>query len=497
MPRSSPGRPPAGHRPGLHRSRARLQRRLHGAGHRRRRRRSRRRTGYVRAGAPLTFPTTHRQGVDDLPGPRPVPGPAARLRPHGADGLRPDASMQQIGMRVGIPNAGQVNALETLNIRGERSVTCKGAFDAHPSTGPLPPGAPAACEAFRKQPDALERAAELDAQYGRNPDLAALPMYCVVVVVQGSVRHQGHAHDGEQRRQLRDGRAAVRFDDRRAAARQGRDHLREVGGARVQRRPRQSRAGRRKPTTQHGRRAARRSAPGAASPAIPTTPSACRAARAAARAWRSAANLATLGICEQTGGVVPGPGVAQRHRADADDQGHDPRQRRHRQPVVHRPRRASMPHARRRRAGARRAQGPGDRLLRPARPVHGACPRRSCPTQPYASFARRRRRGARRAKPLQGMRIAILREHMVKRTPNHEAISDQIDQEIKTVLRDRLGAELVETVDAGVSRRSRRAEPDVHVRRRLLGDAAAHHAGDLLAARRRRASWCSPCRATT
>ncbi len=44
------------------------------------------------------------------------------------------------------------------------------------------------------------------------------------------------------------------------------------------------------------------------------------------------------------------------------------------------------------------------------------------------------------------MRIAILREHMVKPTKNHEAISDQIDREIKTVLRDRLGAELVETV---------------------------------------------------
>ena len=86
----------------------------------------------------------------------------------------------QMGMRVGIPNAGQLNALETLNIRGERSVTCKGAFDAHPSTGPLPAGAPPECEAFRRQPDALERAAELDAQYGANPDLAALPMYCIV-----------------------------------------------------------------------------------------------------------------------------------------------------------------------------------------------------------------------------------------------------------------------------------------------------------------------------
>ena len=90
------------------------------------------------------------------------------------------AVQQQFGMIVGIPNAGQVNALGTLNIRGERSVTCKGEFDRHPSLGPLPPGAPPVCEFFRQQPDALERAAELDAQYGRNPDLEKMPMYGVV-----------------------------------------------------------------------------------------------------------------------------------------------------------------------------------------------------------------------------------------------------------------------------------------------------------------------------
>ena len=86
---------------------------------------------------------------------------------------------QQFGMTVGIPNAGQVRALGMLNIRGQRSVTCKGDFDRHPSAGPLPPGAPAVCEEFRKQPDALERADELDKKYGRNPDLAAMPMYCI------------------------------------------------------------------------------------------------------------------------------------------------------------------------------------------------------------------------------------------------------------------------------------------------------------------------------
>src|SRR3954451_5924254 len=86
---------------------------------------------------------------------------------------------QQYGMTVGIPNAAQVRALGMLNIRGERSVTCKGDFDRHPSAGPLPAGAPKVCEEFRRQPDALERAAELDAQYGRNPDLQNLPMYCI------------------------------------------------------------------------------------------------------------------------------------------------------------------------------------------------------------------------------------------------------------------------------------------------------------------------------
>jgi amidase len=59
-------------------------------------------------------------------------------------------------------------------------VTCRGDFDRHPSEGPLPPGAPPVCEHFRRLPDALERAAELDAAYGRNPDLEKMPMYGVV-----------------------------------------------------------------------------------------------------------------------------------------------------------------------------------------------------------------------------------------------------------------------------------------------------------------------------
>ena len=136
--------------------------------------------GAVRAGQPLRFPTQTIAITSLFPDFANYKGPApdfGRMEPTASD----PTVQQQFGMVVGTPGSRQVNALETLNIRGERSVTCKGAFDAHPSTGPLPAGAPAECEEFRKQPDALEYAAELDKMYGRNPDLAAMPLYCAVV----------------------------------------------------------------------------------------------------------------------------------------------------------------------------------------------------------------------------------------------------------------------------------------------------------------------------
>ena len=135
--------------------------------------------GVIRGKAPIRFPTQTVKASAILPDLDKYKGPKlefGRMEPTASD----PSVQQQFGMIVGIPNAGQVNALGTLNIRGERSVTCRGDFDRHPSLGPLPPGAPPVCEMFRHQPDAMERAAELDAAYGRNPDLAALPMYGVV-----------------------------------------------------------------------------------------------------------------------------------------------------------------------------------------------------------------------------------------------------------------------------------------------------------------------------
>src|SRR6202140_1116511 len=119
----------------------------------------------MRAQTPLRCPMQTVKAETILPDLDRYTGPPleyGRMEPTASD----PQVYQQFGMIVGIPNAGQVNALATLNIRGERSVTCKGEFDRNPSLGPLPPGAPPVCEDFRHLPDALEQAAALDARYG-------------------------------------------------------------------------------------------------------------------------------------------------------------------------------------------------------------------------------------------------------------------------------------------------------------------------------------------
>jgi amidase len=135
--------------------------------------------GAVRAQAPLRFPTTTVKASTILPDLDKYTGPPLEFGCMESTASDPAVS-QQFGMIAGIPHAGQLNALASLNIRGERSVTCRGDFDRHPSEGPLPAGAPPICDEFRRFPDALERAAELDATYGRHPDLERMPMYGVV-----------------------------------------------------------------------------------------------------------------------------------------------------------------------------------------------------------------------------------------------------------------------------------------------------------------------------
>ena len=84
------------------------------------------------------------------------------------------------------------------------------------------------------------------------------------------------------------------------------------------------------------------------------------------------------------------------------------------------------------------------------RDIYTAVPEALVSSEPYASYVvgeARADEGGAGEPPLAGMRIGIVREYMVEHTPNDAAISDRMDDEIKTVLRDRLGASLVESVD--------------------------------------------------
>ena len=398
--------------------------------------------GAIRAGAALTFPTKTTKAsaiFPDLDRYRGKPLDFGRMERTVSD---PEVTAQA-GMRVGIPDAGQVNALATLNIRGERSVTCKGPFDTHPSAGPLPPGAPAACEAFRQQPDALEHAAELDAQYGRNPDLAALPMYCVVAAFKDPF-------DTKDMRTTANSDVAFAMDvppfDSTVVAR-----LRAKGAIiYAKSNAHEFNAG---PGDPGGTAQSRTNAVAGGQAISAWAGQACnpydteRVPRGSSSGSGVAvsANLVTIGICEQTGASCQGPasrnGIATllTTKGILPDSGGIGNQWFIDRAGIHA--RTLIDAAKVLDAVKDASSGYYD-----SRDPFTALPTALISDRPYASFAVNDAAVASGPKPLRGMRIAILREHMVKRTPNHQAISDHVDREIKTVLRDQLGAELVETI---------------------------------------------------
>jgi hypothetical protein len=79
-----------------------------------------------------------------------------------------------------------------------------------------------------------------------------------------------------------------------------------------------------------------------------------------------------------------------------------------------------------------------------SRDMYTALPKGIIPHEPFARFVVS---GAAASTPLGGLRVGIPGDFMVKIVRNDEAISNQIDREIKTILRDQLGAELVESTD--------------------------------------------------
>jgi amidase len=396
--------------------------------------------GAVRAGAPLLFPTQTRPASSFLPAFDQYAG--LPLDFGHMDTTASDPSVkQQYGMVVGVPSAHQVNALETINLRGERSVACKAGCDAHPKTGKLPKSCPAVCEAFRQQPDALERAAELDAQYGRNPDLEKLPMYCLTVAVKDwyDVKDMRSTGGNDVNYAMDAGPA----DSTIVAS------LRKKGAiiyavtiaAEVTNRA----EGSEKPTKAFvgGGGSIRSSWGGHVCNPYDTERSAGPSSGGSGVSVN--ANLVGCAICETTGGSCREPANQNAVPSLVTTKG-----------LISEDRSATAQFINHRPGVLCRNLGDAARVLDAmkdddtgyfdSRDMFTALPRALRSSAPYASYIGDGKTAGGR-KPLAGIRIGIVREYMVKHTPNDIAISDRVDSEVKAVLRDQLGAEIVESVD--------------------------------------------------
>lgn len=396
--------------------------------------------GTMRAGKPLSFPTDTVAADSILPdfaAYKGLPVEYGRMEATMSD----PAVQQQYGMLVGVPNIGQLSALNTLNIRGERSVTCAGKFDAHPSTGPLPADAPAACEAFRQQPDALEYAAMLDEKYGRKPDLKKMPMYCVAfsfkdVFDTTDMRTTGGADVKYSMDAAPKDSTIVAELRAKGAIIYAKANLSEYNGG----------AGNpggsaKSPTQEFG--AGARSTWGGAS-CNPYDTERETGGSSSGSAVSVGANLAMCSICEETGGSCRQPAwrngvvgfvTTKGLMGYGGAIGADP----------------YLDRAGIQCKSVKDSASVLDALKNPERgyfdprDMYTALPKSLVPAQSYASFATTNiKKGS---KPLAGVRIGIVREYMVKHAANDRAVSDMMDAEIKKVLRDELGAELVESVD--------------------------------------------------
>ena len=393
--------------------------------------------GTVRAGASLRFPTRTTPGSSLLPNLDQYVGLPLEFGRMEATASDPNVK-QQYGMVAGVPNAGQLSAFETLNIRGERSVTCKGKFDAPPGT-PLPAGAPAACEQFRQHPDALELATQLDAQYGSKPDLERLPMYCTVITVKNwydvnDMRSTG-GNDVNYATDFAPWDMTIVSQLRAKGA--------IISGITIASEPSFRDDEPAKPKTSFvGGSNVRSSWGGTTCNPYDTERSPGGSSGGAGASV--AANMATCSICETTGGSCRIPANANAVASFVTTKG-----------LTSEFGSATADFINHRPGVLCRTIGDAARVIDAMKdPKDGyfdsrdfltALPRALSAREPYASSIVSDTGVS--DKPLKGLRIGIVREYMVKHTPNDAATSDQIDQEFKTILRDRLGAELVESVD--------------------------------------------------
>jgi amidase len=394
--------------------------------------------GPIRAGAPLKFPKETVAVASILPDfgeYKGLPVEYGRMEPTQSD----PGAQQQYGMLVGISNAGQINALSTLNLRGERSVTCKAKCDLHPSKGALPKSCPAACDAFRQQPDALERAAELDAQYGRNPDLEKMPMYCVAfsfkdVFDAKDMRSTGGADVSYAMDAAPEDSTIVARLREKGAIIYAKANLSEYNGG-------GGNPGGSKETKEVYGAGSRAAWPGVSCNPYDTARE--TGGSSSGSASSVGANLVNCSICEETGGSCRQPAwrngvvgfmVTKGMMPYGGSIGADPYADR-----------AGI-HCRNVNDSARvldALRSPKHGNFFDSRDIYTALPKGLVPTATYASFAT----PTSGAKPLAGKRIGIVREFMVKHSANDVAMSDKVNEEIKRVLRDQLGAEIVESFD--------------------------------------------------
>ena len=396
--------------------------------------------GAVRVGVPLVFPSTTVAVGEILPNYDEYDGLPIEFGRMEATQSDPDIR-QQYGMVVGMEGAGQVNALGTLNLRGERSVTCQAGCDAHPSDGPLPAHCPSACEAFRQQPDALERAVELDALYGRNPDLDSMPMYCAAfsfkdVFDTTDMRTTGGADTSYAMDAPAEDSTVVAELRAKGAIIYAKANLSEYNGG----------GG----NPGGGVRAGSRTfGAGSRSSWMGTSCNVYDTAResggsSSGSAVSVGANLATCSICEETGGSCRQPAWRNGVVGFVTTKGLIPYG-------------GSIgvePYLDRAGINCRTVKDAAmvlDALKNPERgyydprDIYSALPRALVPEKPYASVVVDRETMG--SKPLTGLRIGVVREYMVKHTNNDAAMSDLVNEEIIRVLRDELGAEIVESFD--------------------------------------------------
>jgi len=401
--------------------------------------------GTVRATQPVSFPTdTVAVGkiLPDFDKYQGLPIEYGRMEPTMSD----PAVQQQYGMVVGVPNAGQLSALNTLNVRGERSVTCKGKYDAPPSSGPLPADAPAQCEAFRQQPDALEYAAMLDAKYGRKPDLQKMPMYCVAfsfkdVFDTADMRTTGGADVKYAMDAAPKDSTIVSELRAKGAIIYAKANLSEYNGGSG------NPGGDAKPKTKEYGAGARSTWGG--STCNPYDTERETGGSSSGSAVSVGANLVTCSICEETGGSCRQPAwrngvvgfvTTKGLMAYGGAIGADP----------YLDRAGIQCRSVKDAAKVLDALKDPERGYFDPRDMYSALPKALIPSKPYASFAAdplKMMQGKKGSKPLAGMRIGIVREYMVKHTANDVAMSDAINAEMKKVLRDQLGATLVESKD--------------------------------------------------